>query len=74
MKQVYAIKEVVGNRYLENAKYPDSKYCKYVFVNKGVGEDVLTFSSLDDAKAAYAQFLEHHAFVPFTFQEIMVNE
>ena len=75
MKQAYVIKEVVGDRYLEKATYPDSNYCKYTFANKMLCDNIetFTFASVEEAKSAYAEYLKNHSFTPFILQEIFVE-
>lgn len=75
MKKVYAIREVVGDRFLEKAKHPDANFgIKYEFVPKSFTRTIETFDSVEAAEAAYAQYLEHHSFTPFTLQEIFIEE
>ena len=74
VKKVFIIKEVVGNRYLEKAEYPDNKMLKYTFRYKSVGESVETFSTIEEAQNAYAEYLKHHGFTPYILQEIFVEE
>lgn len=74
MKKVYAIKEVIGDRFLVKAKNSDADFgMKYVFVSKSSSNSIETFGSVEEAKAAYTQFLEHHAFTPFILQEIFIE-
>lgn len=75
MKKVYAIKEVVGDRFLEKAKDPDANFgIKYVFAYKSTSDQVETFDSVETAEAAYAQFLEHNSFTPFILLDVYVKE
>lgn len=74
IKKVYAIKEVVGDRYLGKAQRPDNEQLKYTFHYKSVGDSVETFDTVDEAIKAYNEYLEHHAITPFILQEIFVAE
>ena len=75
MKKVYAIKEVVGDRFLEKAKDSDATFgIKYVFVHKSSFTSIETFETIKDAEAAYAQYREHHSFTPFILQEIFIED
>lgn len=75
MKKVYAIKTVVGDRFLEKAKGHDADFgIKYVFAYKDSTDQVKTFETVEAAKAAYDQFLEHNSFVPFILLDVYVKE
>lgn len=74
MKKVYAIKEIVGDRFLEKVKNPNEKFgIKYQFVSKSFTSSVETFETIEAAEDAYSQYLEHHSFTPFILQEIFIE-